>query len=416
MTFLICFGFLLCVVALVLLDLGFFQRTAQPLKIPEALAWTAFWIALALAFNVLLYVFYPQAGHEWSELPLHQLTGKQAAIQFFTGYLLEKSISIDSLFVIAMIFSYFRIPLEAQQRVLFWGILGTLGLRGLILLAGVGLVGWFEWLLSVFALILIASALKMMILRHDSLDPEGNLIIKLARKASPFTSQFDGRRFFTRQDQLRTGTPLLLALILVLTSSLVFAVDSIPVILAVTRDPFLIFTANLFALLGLRSLYFVLAGVMDRFRYLKMSLVFILVYVGIMLLLLPYAQIPTLASLAIISGILAVGLLGSISVGGRDPVALLSPLVDDLEELVVLTYRQARRIVILLVGTSLLLVGIAMIFLPAPAILVIPLGLTVLSLEFAWARLWLRKFRETAQHIQQGVDKQVRKWTHRGEK
>ena len=416
MTALIGIVFFTFVAVLVLLELGIFQRKAQPLKIPEALAWSAVWFGLALAFNLLLYFHYDQDWLGWMTLQGHQLSGRQAAVQFFISFLLEKSIALDNMFVIAMIFSYFRIPLEAQQRVLFWGILGVVVLRGVMLLAGVGLVESFAWLPLVLGVVLIASAFKLLIIRHDSLDPEGNLIVRLARKAYPFGSELDGRRFFTRQQGIRHGTPLLLALILVVTSDLMFAVDAVPAALAITSDPALILTSNLFAILGLKSLYFALAGLMDRFRYFKMSLVFILVYIGIKVLLTPYSPIPNLASLAIIAGILAVGLLGSLIVGDRDPVALLSPLIDDLEDLAILTYRQARRIVILIVGTSLLLVGIVMIFLPAPAILVIPLGLTVLSLEFAWARLWLRKFREKAQQLQEGVDKQVRKWTHRGEK
>jgi tellurite resistance protein TerC len=203
----------------------------------------------------------------------------------------------------------------------------------------------------------------------------------------------------------------LLALILVETTDVMFAIDSIPAILAITRDPFLVFTSNVFAILGLRSLYFALAGMMDRFRYLKMSLVFLLAYIGVKMLLSHYYPIPNLVSLAFIGGILVVGIVASLIVGTRDPAALLSPVMDELEHLTVLTYHQARKVVILIVGSAILLTGIAMIVLPGPAILVIPLGLTVLALEFAWARLWLRRFRKKAQELKRDVGNQFKKWT-----
>lgn len=365
----------------------------------------------SLAFNVFIYFLYDQNWLGWTNIAAHQLSGQQAAIQFFTGYIVEKSLSIDNIFVIAMIFSFFRVPLEEQHRVLFWGIMGAVVLRGAMILAGVGLIDQFEWIIYVFGVVLIASAIKMLIIRHDSIDPEKNLVVRLARKLYPFTSHYEGGRFFTLLDGRKAGTPLLLALILVETTDVMFAVDSIPAILAITRDPFLVFTSNVFAILGLRSLYFALAGMMDRFRYLKMSLVFLLAYIGVKMLLSHYYPIPNLVSLAFIGGILAVGIVASLIVGTRDPVALLSPIIDELEHLTVLTYRQARKVVILIVGSAILLTGLAMIVLPGPAILVIPLGLAILALEFAWARLWLQRFRKKARGLKQDVGKQFKKWT-----
>ena len=206
------------------------------------------------------------------------------------------------------------------------------------------------------------------------------------------------------------ATPLFLTLVLVETSDVVFAIDSIPAILAVTRDPFLVFTSNVFAILGLRSLYFALAGMMDRFRYMKMSLVFLLAYIGVKMLLSHHYPIPNLVSLAIIGGLLSVGVAASIVGGARDTAALVSPIVDELDRLAVLTYKQAKRVVILIVGSTILIVGVIMIFLPGPAILVIPLGLTLLAAEYAWARLWLRKFRKMADDIQNKAENQVNKW------
>ena len=203
----------------------------------------------------------------------------------------------------------------------------------------------------------------------------------------------------------------MLALILVETTDVMFAIDSIPAILAITRDPFLVFTSNVFAILGLRSLYCALAGMMDRFRYLKVSLVFLLAYIGVKMLLSHYYPIPNLVSLAFIGGILIVGTVASLIVGTRDPAALLSPIMDELEHLTVLTYRQAKRVVILIVGSAIVLTGIVMIVLPGPAILVIPMGLAVLALEYAWAQLWLQRFRKKAHELQQEVGTQVKKLT-----
>lgn len=404
--------FLVFIVGLLLLDLGVFHRKSHEIKVPEALAWTAVWVVIALAFNVFVYFLY-EYNWGWVNVSVQHLSGTQAAIQFFTGYLVEKSLSVDNIFVIAMIFSFFQVPLSEQHRVLFWGIFGALVLRGVMIYAGVALIDRFDWLVYVFGLLLLASAVKMLIVRHDSIHPDRNIVVRLARKVYPFTSEYEGSRFFTIRNGQKVATPLLLALILVETSDIMFAIDSIPAILAVTRDPFLVFTSNVFAILGLRSLYFALAGMMARFRYLKMSLVFLLAYIGVKMLLAHHYPIPNLVSLVIIGGILAVGVAASIVGGGRDTAALISPIVDELDHLATLTYKQARRVVILMTGSTVLLVGIIMIFLPGPAILIIPLGLTILAAEFAWARLWLRRIRRARKDLQHKADEQFKKWTGR---
>jgi len=406
--------FLVFIVGLLLLDLGVFHRKSHEIKVPEALAWTGVWVVIALVFNVFVYFLY-EYNWGWVNITVQHLSGTQAAIQFFTGYLVEKSLSVDNIFVIAMIFSFFQVPLSEQHRVLFWGIFGALILRGIMIYAGVALIDRFDWLVYVFGLLLLASAVKMLIVRHDSIHPDRNIVVRLARKVYPFTSEYEGSRFFTIRNGQKVATPLLLALILVETSDIMFAIDSIPAILAVTRDPFLVFTSNVFAILGLRSLYFALAGMMARFRYLKMSLVFLLAYIGVKMLLAHHYPIPNLVSLAIIGGILAVGVVASIIGGERDTAALLSPVVNELDRLATLTYKQARRVVILVTGSAVLLVGIIMIFLPGPAILIIPLGLTILAAEFAWARLWLRRVRRAAKDLQQKADEQVKKWTGRNQ-
>ena len=395
MSILIWIGFIFFVAALVALDLGTFNRNYKDIKLQEAFAWTAVWFCLALIFNLFIYLLYGQNWLAWADVSTQHLSGEQAALQFFTGYLVEKSLSVDNIFVIAMIFSYLKVPLSQQHRVLFWGILGAVILRGVMILGGVVLVEHYGWLIYVLAVLLIASAIKMLVIRHDMLDPDINLAISWTKKLFPVIRSFEGSRFFTVQKGTKVATPLFLALILVVSSDIMFAINSIPAILAVTHDPFLIFTSNLFAILGLRSLYFALAGMMHRFRYLKISLVFVLAYIGAKILISHYHPIPNLVSLAIIGGILTVGVGASLLAAHRDTAELVSPLVDELEDLASISYRQARRVVILIVGSTVVLVGVAMIVLPGPGSLIIPLGLSILAIEFAWARLWLKRVKRS---------------------
>ncbi|MFH2002395.1 MAG: TerC family protein [Planctomycetota bacterium] len=305
-------GFLAFVLGLLALDLGVFNRKIHVITPREALAWTAFWVALALGFNFLVYYLYE---HHWLGVGLeigHELTGRQAALQFFTGYVVEKSLSLDNVFVIALIFVYFRVPLKLQHRVLFWGVLGALVLRGMMILGGAALINRFDWIIYVFGGFLIATAVKLLLARHDNVEPERNLLVRLARRIYPITDDFAGERFFSKVGGRISITPLFLALIVVESTDVLFAVDSIPAIFAITRDPFLVFTSNVFAILGLRSLYFALAGVMDKFRYLKLSLVFVLAFVGVKLILSHHYSMPTPVSLAVIGGILLIGIFASI--------------------------------------------------------------------------------------------------------
>ncbi len=392
-------GFLAFVVVMLALDLGVFHRKAHVISATEALAWTAFWVVLALAFNAGVYFMYE---HHWLGIGRgigHELGGRQPALQFFTGYLIEKSLSLDNIFVIALIFAYFRVPLMYQHRVLFWGVLGAVVMRGIMIAAGAALIARFDWIVYVFGTLLILTAVKMLIVRHDNLEPDKNPGVRLARQFYPVTPDYDGERFFTHLDGKRAVTPLFLALIMVESTDVLFAIDSIPAIFAITSDPFLVFTSNIFAILGLRSLYFALAAVMEKFRFLKISLVFILAYVGVKMMLSHHYPIPTAVSLAIIGGILAVGVLASVVGARRDTAALASPLAEELADLAVLTYKNVKRIVILILGASVLLVGLAMIILPGPAILVIPAGLAILGTQFAWARLLLRKMKRRAREL-----------------
>ena len=405
MTGLIWLGFIGFVIVMVALDLGVFHRRAHVVRVPEALTWTAVWIALALVFNVLVYFLYEGSWGGWASDLSQQLTGRQAALQFFTGYVIEKSLSVDNIFVIAMVFAYFGVPLAQQHRLLIWGVLGAVVLRGVMIAAGAVLIARFDWIVYVFGVLLLVSAAKMLVTRHDNLDPNRNVVVRLTRRFYSVTSEFEGSRFFTTAGGRRAATPLFLALILVESSDVMFAVDSIPAIFAITTDPFLVFTSNVFAVLGLRSLYFALAGLMDRFRYLKTSLVFVLAYVGIKMLLAHHHPIPNPVSLGVIGGMLGVGVFASVIAGHKDTSALMSPIVDELEELATLTYRQARRIVILLVGSTVLLIGVVMIALPGPGFLVMVLGLSVLAFEFAWARRWLKNLRDAADDVGRYVSK-----------
>lgn len=398
-------GFLLLIAALVLLDLGVFHRKSRVVSLPEALGWTAVWVSISLVFNVAVYYLYEFNPSGW-DMDTNQLGGGEAAIQFFTGYLVEKSLSIDNIFVIAMVFAHFQVPVSEQHRVLFWGIFGAVVLRGIMILGGVVLIERFDWIVYVLGAMLLFSAASMLVMRHDTIAPEKNVVIRLVQRMYPVTHTFHGSKFFVNVNGVRTATPLFLALVLVETSDVMFAVDSIPAIFAITRDPFIVFTSNVFAILGLRSLYFVLAGLMEKFRYIKVSLVFLLAFIGVKMMLVHHYPIPNLVSLAIISGILAVGIIASLVVA-KDPAALGSPMAEEIERLIGATYRQGRRAIILMLGSSVLLIGVAMLVLPGPAVLVIPLGLSLLAIEFVWARRWLNRFKLVVAEGQRRIEEKM---------
>ena len=318
MSILLWVGFVVFVLCMLALDLGVFHRRAHVVRIREAFAWTGFWVTLAILFNVLVYFIYE---HHWLGMGLghfQERDGRDAALKFLTGYIVEESLSLDNVFVIALIFSYFRIPTRYQHRVLFWGIVGAQIMRGAMILAGTALIHRFDWVMYVFGAFLILTAIKLFITKQESMHPERNLLVRIARKIYPVSTQLDGQKFFTRVDGKRAITPLLLVLLLVESSDVMFAVDSIPAIFAITQDPFIVFTSNIFAILGLRSLYFALAGVLDRFRYLRTSLVFVLAFVGVKMLLSHQRPIPVVASLAVIVGILLAGVLASVLVTKRE--------------------------------------------------------------------------------------------------
>lgn len=327
-------GFIGLVLFLLALDLGVLNRNPHAIKAKEALAWTAFWIALALCFNVLLYFGYSNQWLGLGESVGLPNTGSQAALEFFTAYVVEKSLSLDNIFVIAVIFGFFGVPLKYQHKVLFWGILGALVMRGVMIVGGTVLLHRFEWLTYIFAAMLLATAAKLMVSQHEAIEPEKNPLVKLTRRIVPVVDEVESGKFFARVDGKFAVTTLFIVLVLIESTDLLFAIDSIPACFAVTKDPFLVFTSNIFAILGLRSLYFALAAIMDTFRYLKQSLVFLLAFVGVkMLLVHTDAAIPTWVSLTFIAGILGVGVGASIIAMRRDshqPAPAL-PRPDDEE-------------------------------------------------------------------------------------
>lgn len=289
-------GFNLFVLGMLALDLGIFHRRAHVIKVREALIWTAVWITLSMAFNLFVY---------------HYL-GKEKALEFFTAYLIEKSLSIDNIFVMIMIFGYFQVPQAYQHKVLFWGILGALVMRVIFILAGIELIHKFHWLIYVFGGFLVFTGIRMVSSGEQNLHPEQNPLMKLARRIFPVTEKFEGDKFFIRRSGRVWATPLFLVVVLIEGTDVIFAVDSIPAILAISDDSFIVYTSNVFAILGLRSLYFALAGIEKYFQYLKYGLAAVLVFVGIKMCLTDIYKIPVEISLIVIVFILTIAMLASV--------------------------------------------------------------------------------------------------------
>lgn len=318
MVSLIWIGFIVLILGLLALDLGVFHRRMRAVSMGEALAWVGVWISVALLFNVLVYFLYE---YHWLGIGLdvgHQLPGSEAATLFFSGYLTEVSLSADNVFVIALIIRYFAVPAVYQHRLLFWGILGAMVMRGVMIGLGAKLIEEFDWIIYIFGALLIFTAVKMLLADAEHIEPERNPWVRLARHIYPVTATFEGPKFFVQQSERWAATPLFLALLVIESTDLLFAIDSIPAIFGLTHDPFLVFTSNVFAILGLRSMYFALAGLMDKFKYLKVSLVFLLAFVGTKMLAHKFFDIPPKASLLVIVGILSVGVLASILAARRE--------------------------------------------------------------------------------------------------
>lgn len=299
-------GFNLFVLLMLTLDLGVFHKHSHVVSTKEAAIWSVVWISLAMLFNVGIYFY-------WDVLsPNSTYTNAEASLAFFTGYLIEKSLSVDNIFVFVLVFTFFAVPAAYQHRVLFWGILGALFMRGALIAVGATLLKEFHWVIYLFGAFLIFTGIRMALHKNEEIQPENNPLVKLLRCIMPVTENYEGEKFFVRRAGMLMATPLFLVLLIVESTDLIFAVDSIPAIFAVTNDPFIVYTSNVFAILGLRSLYFLLANVMDKFQYLKLGLAIVLTFVGIKMVIVDLYKIPVGISLGVIAGILVTSIAASL--------------------------------------------------------------------------------------------------------
>jgi tellurite resistance protein TerC len=291
------------------LDLGVFNRRAHEVRFREALMWSALWVALALTFAVVVYFWH----------------GRRETLEFLTGYLIELSLSIDNLFVFLVLFRYFKVPRDQQHKVLFWGILGALVMRGVFILAGVGLIQRFHWIVYIFGVLLIWSGIKLLRQGDEEIHPEKNPVLRMFRRWMPVTTEYDGSKFLVRKERLY-ATPLLVVLLMVETTDVLFAMDSIPAVLAITLNAFIVYTSNVFAILGLRSMYFALAGVIDLFEYLHYGLSVVLIFIGAKMLLSEYVVIPTHVALGVVAGVLAIAVAASLLFPKKKKARTATPL------------------------------------------------------------------------------------------
>ena len=288
--------FAVVIVAMLALDLGVFNRKAHVIRLREAFLWSAVWISLALSFSGLV--------NYWM--------GSQKALEFLTGYLVEESLSVDNLFVFLIIFAYFRVPRQYEHKILFWGIVGVLVTRGIFITVGVALIERFSWVLYLFGAVLIFTAVKLAMEKDKEVHPENNPVLKFFKKLMPVTPDYEGSRFFLRKGDKLWATPLFVVLLVIESTDIVFAIDSVPAVLGITQDPFIVYTSNVFAILGLRSIFFLLSGIMNLFHHLHYGLAFILAFIGAKMLLSGYVHIPIGIALSVIAGTLALSILASL--------------------------------------------------------------------------------------------------------
>lgn len=288
--------FILFIVVMLAVDLGVFNRKDHEVKVKEALVWSGVWVGLALAFNAIVYFW----------------RGPEVAVQFFTGYVIEKSLSIDNIFVFLQVFAYFSVPAIYQHKILFWGVLGAIVMRAIFIVAGVALITMFHWIIYVFGAFLIFTGIKMVLAKNKEMHPEKNPLIRLLRRFMPISNDYEGGKFMIRRNGIIMATPLMVVLLVIETTDVIFAVDSIPAILAITTDPFIVFSSNLFAIMGLRSLFFALAGVVKKFYYIHYGLAAILVLVGVKMLVSDFYKLPSSAALAAVAVILSLSMLSSV--------------------------------------------------------------------------------------------------------
>jgi len=385
--------FLLFILILLFLDLVVLQRKASDMSLYEAMALSTFWVSIGLSFSIMIYFIYE--NHWFPGSTDLTLDGQTAVVQYLTAYLVEESLSLDNLFVIAMIFQALQIPLGYQHRVLLWGVLGAIVLRGISIGLGIYLFTAFSWMNYVFGSILLFSAVKLLVdTQQPDIHPKQSTVLQLAQRIMPLVPDMASGRFFIRQGGVLCMTPLFVALLMVETADLFFAIDSIPAVIGISQDKFIIYSSNIFAILGLRALYFLLAAAIRNLRYLRVTLTLILGFIGVKMLIADYVDIDAGTSLLIVATLLGLG-IGASLLSPHRPVLGESPVGKArLDTLYEFTFASLRRTLVLLVGSSVVLVGVIMIFTPGPAILVIPGGLAILASEFFWARRLLVKFRE----------------------
>jgi tellurite resistance protein TerC len=314
-------GFNVFVLAMLALDLFVLHKDAHAVRFREAIRWAIIWVLLAVIFGAGVWYF----------------QGAEQGLAFFTGYLIEEALSVDNIFVFVLVFSYFRVPPQYQHRVLFWGVLGALVMRGIMIAVGAALIARFHWIIYVFGAFLVVTGIRMAFHDESDIEPESNPVLRLVRRLIPIAPHYDGQKFFTRDARTgrRFATPLLVVLVIIETTDLVFALDSIPAIFSVTRDPFIVYTSNIFAILGLRTLYFLLAGIIHRFHYLKIGLSVVLVFIGVKMLVEHWIEIPIAASLGIVAAVLGASVVASLiwpsEAKKHDPVEF-DPIPGDFDD------------------------------------------------------------------------------------
>ncbi|CDR33273.1 TerC family protein [Criblamydia sequanensis] len=383
-------GFIAGIIGLISIDLLMTRNKKEP-TLGHSLLWTLIWIFVALLFNVFIYFLYEYGLFGFVS---GGLGGATPALQYFTGYIVEKSLSLDNIFVIAFIFSYFQIPLKYQHEVLFYGIIGAIVFRLIMILLGLALLNAFHFMYYIFGVLLLITAFKMLFMHKEEIDPDKNYFTKLMKKVMPVTQKLHEDHFFVRIDGVLHMTPVFLALLVVETTDILFAIDSIPAIFAITKDPFIVFTSNVFAILGLRSLYFVLAHALNKFYYLRYSLIFLLAFVGLKMLLIDLYPIPLSISLYVILFILAMGVLASYFNWEKILDIWSSPVFNDLKKLGQVTLAEQTGVILLAIGITLLILGIMQLAIRGIGWILIPIGILIIFREVLYALKIFRSIRE----------------------
>jgi len=410
-------SFVAFVLVMLVLDLAVVNRKAHVVRTAEALRWTGVTVLLALGFAVVVFYLYKLGYHgHATDIVDSSIAASDrvkvawtATTEYLTGWILEYSLSLDNIFVILVIFKYFRVPAEHQHRVLFWGVFGAIVMRGVMIGVASGLLHYVSWTTYLFGAFLLFTAFKLMFSGDEGVHPDKNLIVRQVKRFFPVSAAYDGMKFFTRINGKRALTPLFIVLIVIESTDVVFAVDSIPAIYGITKDPFLVFTSNMFAILGLRSLFFALAAVMENFRYLKTSLVFVLGFIGVKMLIEDFLHISTVYSLTIILMILCLGVVASMFATKRERALRQAP-ASDISDAALIAYANGRKFVVLVVGVTIIALSIPIGLLPGPGGIAVFLGgLALLATEFLWARSLLKHLKNQTKKLAARADAFVTK-------